>query len=150
MSSVLAISGTSVVLYSTGGERAASRSKAELRAKSLAEAGVNYAFATLYNASDPTLGGAQTSNRKTFNLGRLAPGRTTEWVWKVSAVKAGRHTVLYRLGVGPGDAAKAETATGVQPGGSFAVRISRTPPNTIVTDSGEVVTIQKKQKPDGG
>jgi hypothetical protein len=101
-------------------------------------------------AGDPMPGGAQTSNQKTFNLGRLAPGRTTEWVWKVSAVKAGRHTVLYRLGVGPGDAAKAETATGVQPGGSFAVRISRTPPNTIVTDSGEVVTIQKKQKPDGG
>jgi hypothetical protein len=58
MSSVLAISGTSAVLYSTGGERAANRSKAELRAKSLAEAGVNYAFATLYNASDPTLSGA--------------------------------------------------------------------------------------------
>lgn len=58
MSSVLAISGTSAVLYTTGGERAANRSKAELRAQSLAEAGVNYAFATLYNASDPTLSGA--------------------------------------------------------------------------------------------
>jgi hypothetical protein len=58
MSSVLAISGTSAVLYTTGGERAANRSKAELRAKSLAEAGVNYAFATLHNAPDPTLGGA--------------------------------------------------------------------------------------------
>lgn len=58
MSSVLAISGTSVVLYATGGERAANYSKAELRAKALAEAGVNYAFATLYNASDPTLASA--------------------------------------------------------------------------------------------
>ena len=33
MSSVLTISGTSVVLYTTGGERAANRSKAELRAQ---------------------------------------------------------------------------------------------------------------------
>ncbi len=61
MSSVLAISGTSAVLYSTGGERAANLSKAEVRAKSLAEAGVNYAFATLYNAADPTLSGAVPS-----------------------------------------------------------------------------------------
>jgi hypothetical protein len=58
ISCVLAISGASVVLYSTGGERAANRSKAQLRAKALAEAGVNYAFATLYNAPDPTLSGA--------------------------------------------------------------------------------------------
>jgi hypothetical protein len=58
MSSVLAISGTSAVLYTTGGERAANRSKAEVRAQSLAEAGVNYAFSTLYNASDPTLASA--------------------------------------------------------------------------------------------
>jgi hypothetical protein len=58
MSSILAISGTSAVLYTTSGERAANYSKAELRAKSLAEAGVNYAFATLHNATDPTLGGA--------------------------------------------------------------------------------------------
>jgi hypothetical protein len=58
MSSVLAISGTSAVLYTTSGERAANRSKAEVRAQALAEAGVNYAFATLYNASDPTLASA--------------------------------------------------------------------------------------------
>jgi hypothetical protein len=58
MSSVLAISGTSVVLYTTSGERAANLSQADLRAKSLAEAGVNYAFATLHNASDPTLASA--------------------------------------------------------------------------------------------
>jgi len=95
-------------------------------------------------AGDPEPGGAQTSNQKTFNLGRLAPGRTAEWVWKVSAVKAGRHTVLYSVGVGPGDAARAETAAGVEPGGSFAVRVSKRVPNTIVTDSGEVVTIPRR------
>jgi hypothetical protein len=101
-------------------------------------------------AGDAAPGGAQTSNQKTFNLGRLEPGKTAEWVWKVSAVEAGPYTVLYKVGAGLSGAAKAETAAGVQPGGSFAVRISKAPPNTIVTDSGEVVPIQKKPKPDGG
>lgn len=99
---------------------------------------------------DPAPGGALTSSQKTFSLGRLEPGKTTEWVWKVSAVEAGRYTVLYGIDAGLSGAAKAETARGVQPGGSFAVQIAKAPPNTIVTDSGEVVTIQKKQKPDGG
>lgn len=92
-------------------------------------------------AGDPTPGGAQTSNPKTFDLGRLEPGETTEWVWKVSAVKAGGHIVRYRIGAGLTDTAKVETATGVQPGGSFLVRVSTAPPNTIVTDSGKVIQI---------
>ena len=75
MSSVLAISGTSAVLYTTGGERAANRSKAELRAQSLAEAGVNYAFATLYNASDPTLSRRRASALRSRS--RAAPSSTT-------------------------------------------------------------------------
>jgi hypothetical protein len=88
-------------------------------------------------------GGASTSSQKTFSLGRLEPGKTTEWVWKVSAVEAGPYTVLYEVDAGLSGTARAETAAGVQPGGSFAVRISKAPPNTIVTDSGEVVTIPK-------
>jgi hypothetical protein len=90
-------------------------------------------------------GGASTSGLKTFSLGRLEPGKTTEWVWKVSAVEAGPYTVLYEVDAGLSGAARAETAAGVQPGGSFAVRISRVPPDTIVTDSGEVVTIPKNE-----
>lgn len=94
-------------------------------------------------AGDAAPGGALTSSQKTFDLGRLEPGKTTEWVWKVSAVEAGRYAVLYRIDAGLSGTAKAETASGVAPGGSFAVRISTAPPNTIVTDSGEVVTIQE-------
>jgi hypothetical protein len=101
-------------------------------------------------AGSPEPGGASTSNQKTFNLGRLKPGAATEWVWKLSAVKTGRYTVLYGVGVGLSGAAKAETASGVEPGGSFAVRISSEPPNTIVTDSGEVVQIPQKPKRAGG
>jgi hypothetical protein len=90
-------------------------------------------------------GGASTSSQKTFSLGRLEPGKTTEWVWKVSAVEAGPHTVLYEVDAGLSGAARAETAAGVQPGGSFAVRITKAPPDTIVTDNGEVVTIPKRE-----
>jgi len=92
-------------------------------------------------SGETTQGGAETSSPGTFSLGRLEPGETTEWVWKVSAVEAGRYTVLYEIDAGLSGAARAETAAGVQPGGSFAVRIAKAPPNTIVTDSGEVVTI---------
>ncbi|HEX7060156.1 MAG TPA: hypothetical protein VF176_09930 [Solirubrobacterales bacterium] len=100
-------------------------------------------------AGDPSPGGATTSNAKTFSLGALKPGATTEWVWKVSAVEAGAHTLLYRVGAGLNGAAKVKTAAGVVPGGSFAVNISTSPPDTIVTDSGEVVPIgkAKPQKP---
>jgi len=100
-------------------------------------------------AGDPAPGGAQTSNQKTFALGRLEPGKTTEWVWKVSAVETGRHVVLYEVGVGLGGTAKAETDAGVRPGGTFAVRVSSAPPNTVVTDSGEVVQIPRKQESGG-
>lgn len=98
-------------------------------------------------AGESAPGGATTSSQKTFSLGPLKPGRTTEWVWKVSAVEAGRYTVLYEIDAGLSGAARAETAAGVQPGGSFAVRIARATPDTIVTDSGEVVTIPRDEGP---
>ncbi len=88
-------------------------------------------------------GGAQTSSPKTFEFGPLKPGATTEAVWKLTAVKAGDYTLLYEVDAGLGGTAKAETATGTQPGGSFAVRISSVPPNTIVKGNGQVVVIPK-------
>lgn len=88
-------------------------------------------------------GGAVTSNAKTFDFGPLRPSRTTEAVWKLSAVRSGKRTLLYGIDAGVSGTAKAETATGVRPGGSFAVDISSVPPNTEVNDSGEVVEIKK-------
>jgi hypothetical protein len=94
-------------------------------------------YPRLAGSSDP--GGASTSNRKTFSFGPLKPGQTTKAVWKLSAVKAGRFTVLYDVGAGLSGAAKARTTGGVAPGGSFATEISAELPDTEVTDSGEVV-----------
>jgi hypothetical protein len=87
--------------------------------------------------------GAETSSPKTFVFGPLKPGTTTEAVWKLSAVRTGRYEVLYELGAGLGGSAKAETAPGTQAGGSFTTRITEETPDTVVTDSGEVVPAPK-------
>jgi hypothetical protein len=88
--------------------------------------------------------GAETSGKKTFDFGSLKPGSSVEGVWKLSAVKPGKFTVLYGVEAGLSGSAKAETA-GVKPGGSFVVQVTNQTPNTIVTDSGQVVEIGKGQ-----
>jgi hypothetical protein len=85
--------------------------------------------------------GATTANRRTFNFGALKPGETTTAVWKLSAVRPGKYTLLYTVGAGSSGSAKAETAQGVKPGGSFVTEIRTETPETEVTDSGEVVEI---------
>jgi hypothetical protein len=84
--------------------------------------------------------GAENASRKTFVFGPLRRGEASEAVWKLSATRTGTYRLLYAIGVG--GAGEAETAAGVEPGGSFTVRITEVPPETIVTDSGEVVEVQ--------
>ena len=98
-------------------------------------------YPRLNGSSDP--GGTSTSSPKTFALGPLKPGETTKAIWKLSAVRAGKFTLLYDIGAGFGGAAKAETDNGVSPGGSFAAEVTERLPETEVTDSGEVVEIEK-------
>lgn len=88
---------------------------------------------------DPEPGGAGTSNPKTFDFGALKAGKAANVVWKLSAVKTGKYTLLYGIDAGLSGKAKAETGGGVAPGGSFAVTISSAEYDTEVTDSGEVV-----------
>jgi hypothetical protein len=88
-------------------------------------------------------GGATTASPKTFDFGPLKPGKSIEGVWKLSAVKSGNYTLLYRVNAGLIGAAKAVTEAGGVPRGSFAVRISTVPPNTTVTDNGEVVPLKQ-------
>jgi hypothetical protein len=97
-------------------------------------------------AGDSTPGGAETSSPKTFDFGPLRPNETVEGVWKLSAVKAGSYKLLYAIDAGLSGMAKAETANGVKPGGSFAVKIATRPQDTIVTDSGEVVEIPARKQ----
>lgn len=105
-------------------------------------------YPKLFGSSEP--GGGTTSNRKTFSFGPLKPGATTEAVWKLSAVKAGKYTVLYKINAGLSGTAKAQT-NGVGAGGSFATEISAVPPDSEVTDDGEVVEkAQQRQRPEPG
>jgi hypothetical protein len=98
-------------------------------------------YPRLHGASTP--GGASTSSPKTFAFGELKPGATTTAVWKLSAVRSGKYTLLYSIDAGLSGKAKAKTDNGVRPGGSFTTEISERLPETEVTDSGEVVEVKK-------
>jgi hypothetical protein len=98
-------------------------------------------YPRLHGSSDP--GGASTSSPKTFAFGPLKPGESTKAVWKLSAVRAGKYTLLYRIDAGLSGKAVARTEGGVAPGGSFTTEISDRLPETEVTDSGEIVEIEK-------
>ena len=98
-------------------------------------------YPRLRGSSDP--GGASTSNFKTFAFGPLKPGETTRAVWKLSAVRAGRYTLAYRVNAGLDGAARAETKNGVAAGGSVSTEITDRLPDTEVTDSGEIVEVEK-------
>lgn len=100
-------------------------------------------YPRLHGSSDP--GGASTSSAKTFAFGALKPGETTQAVWKLSAVRAGKFTLLYRIDAGLSGKAVARTEGGVAPGGSFITTVTDRLPETEVTDSGEIVEIKKGQ-----
>lgn len=91
-------------------------------------------------------GGAENASSNTFDFGPLKAGATTEAVWKLSAVKAGRFTLLYNVDASLGGEARAVSANGGAVRGSLPVTVSSTPPDTTVTDSGEVVTIPRGAK----
>lgn len=101
-------------------------------------------YPKLNGSSEP--GGAETSGRTTYNLGRLEPGKTVEAVWKLSASRAGRYTVLYRVDAGLGGQAKAEAEGGVTPGGSFVATITKEVPQVTVNERGEVVELGSQGK----
>jgi hypothetical protein len=98
-------------------------------------------YPRLHGSSDP--GGASTSSRKTFAFGELAPGKSTKAIWKLSAVRAGKFTLLYRVNAGLSGNAKAITTGGVSPGGSFKTEVTDVLPETEVNDSGEIVEVKE-------
>lgn len=97
-------------------------------------------YPKLTGSSDPA--GAQTANEKTFAFGALAPGETTEAIWRLTSVKPGDYTLRYEVDAGLTGKAKAETADGSHPQGSFVVKITDVPPQTRVNDQGQVVEIE--------
>jgi uncharacterized membrane protein YgcG len=92
-------------------------------------------------AGQKSSAGAETANDKTFDFGTLKPGKTVEAVWKVTPVRAGIYTIDYQVDAGLNGKAKAVTANGSPPTGSFAVKISSTPPQTKINSQGKVITV---------
>jgi len=54
--------------------------------------------------------GGDTAYTNTWALGRLAPGQTRRFVWRVTAVQAGTHTVKWQVAAGLNGKAKATLA----------------------------------------
>jgi hypothetical protein len=92
-------------------------------------------------SSEP--GGAETSNAKTYSFGPLKPGKSVEAIWKLSAVRAGKYTLGYEVDAGLSGDARAKTAAGVRPGGTFMTSITTALPETEVNGAGEIVEIQQ-------
>jgi hypothetical protein len=73
-------------------------------------------------------GGATTATYNVWALGPLAAGATRNFVWRVTPVKPGVHSVAYRVYGGLNGRARAVLASGGLPGGSFRVAIAGKPP----------------------
>jgi len=88
-------------------------------------------FSVRSEASD---GGTAYTN--TWTLGRLRPGQTKTFEWRVTAIKPGRYTIDYKAA--PSLDGKARLAAGSKASGSFRVRIDGGPVDARVADDGSV------------
>ena len=89
---------------------------------------------------DAAPSGGDTAYTNTWALGRLAPGQTRRFVWKVTAVQAGTHTVKWEIAAGLNGKAKATLAGNRAPSGAITVDISDRPAQSRVDPkTGETV-----------
>jgi hypothetical protein len=82
-----------------------------------------------------------TAAPNTWALGPLRPHRAKTFVWRVSAVRAGRYTLTYRLAGSLTGRSQLRLGDGSAPRGSFTVRVSRAPGQTRVTPGGKIVRV---------
>jgi hypothetical protein len=85
-------------------------------------------------------GAAVTAYSNTWALGSLAPGKSVTFDWHLTAVAPGTHYVYWRIAAGLNGKAKAVTAAGGAPAGSFTVNVSKAPAQAYVNNNGKVVT----------
>jgi hypothetical protein len=87
----------------------------------------------------PPVGGT-TAYTNTWALGRLAPGQTRTFTWKVTAIQPGTHTVKYRVAAGLNGKARAKVNGRDDFQGSFTVAISGKPAQaTVDPATGKVI-----------
>jgi len=87
---------------------------------------------------DPPRGGV-TAYTNTWALGRVRPGDTKEFVWRVTPVVPGDHQVRYRVSAGLDGRAVAKLSSGERPSGRLGVNVSGKPSQSRVSPGGEVV-----------
>jgi hypothetical protein len=83
-------------------------------------------------------GGAATAYSDTWALGKLRPGHTAVFRWKLTAVQPGAYTVEYEIAAGLNGYAKAVLADKSPARGKLDVHISSTPPTVTVEGDGKV------------
>jgi hypothetical protein len=84
--------------------------------------------------------GATTAYTNTWALGRVPPGGTKTFTWRVTPVEPGTHKVSYRVAAGLDGKAKARLDGGRRPEGTFTVRVSEKPSQARVDpETGEVI-----------
>jgi len=91
--------------------------------------------------------GGTTAYVNTWALGELAPGQEKTFLWNVTAVKAGTHTIKYRVAGGLNGKAKAQLSTGEPPEGAFTVKISDAPADARVGPNDEVIITPRQASP---
>lgn len=84
--------------------------------------------------------GGDTAYVNTWALGRLAADQEKTFVWRVTPVVTGTHTVRYRVAAGLNGRAHAALAGGGPPAGTFTVNISGKPAQAGVGPGGNVTT----------
>jgi hypothetical protein len=71
--------------------------------------------------------GGDTAYVSTWALGPLPAGQSRSFVWHVTAVQSGTHTVRYRVAAGLNGKALAQTTRGDEASGTFKVSITAKP-----------------------
>ncbi|MGH2912198.1 MAG: hypothetical protein ACRDJ3_06950, partial [Solirubrobacteraceae bacterium] len=85
-------------------------------------------------------GGGETAFVNTWAVGALAPGASKAFVWKVTPVKAGVHTIRYAVSAGLDGKALARLQGGGFAAGKFVVAVAPVPPPTHVNpETGHIV-----------
>lgn len=84
-------------------------------------------------------GGGETAFVNTWALGALAPNAEETFVWHVTPVRAGTHTVHYAVAAGLDGKARAALAGGGHPIGKLVATVAPAPPPTHVNpETGKV------------
>jgi hypothetical protein len=84
--------------------------------------------------------GGVTAYTNTWALGTLRPGQVRTFVWKVTAVKSGIHSIKYKVAAGLNGKARAVVpGSDQEPAGQFTIRIASKPANARVGENGQVI-----------